>query len=272
MNKPNVVNLHFIDHCNYSCRYCFVKKESKMLSLENIKIIINNIKRYFEINKINGRINLVGGEVFICTYLQEIIDYINSLNIKVSLVTNGSLLTEEFIILNKEKIETIGISIDSIDEEINKKIGRCNNGNIIEFDKIVKLCRLIKNNEIKLKINLCLSKLNCNDDISEFISLVKPDRFKIFQMTIINGINNKSKNLQLSTNEFLKSVIKYKKFNPKIEKSKEMKNSYLMVDSKGYLYCNKEEIPLGNLLIEECNKLIEFSNIDIKSFNKRYND
>ena len=45
MNKPNVVNLHFIDHCNYSCRYCFVKKESKMLSLENIKIIINNIKR-----------------------------------------------------------------------------------------------------------------------------------------------------------------------------------------------------------------------------------
>ena len=51
-----------------------------------------------------------------------------------------------------------------------------------------------------------------------------------------------------------------------------MKNSYLIVDSKGYLYCNKEEIPLGNLLIEECKKQIDFSNIDIKSFNKRYND
>ena len=26
--KPNVVNLHFIDFCNYKCAYCFVKKEN----------------------------------------------------------------------------------------------------------------------------------------------------------------------------------------------------------------------------------------------------
>lgn len=272
MNKPNVVNLHFIDHCNYSCKYCFVKKENQMLSFENIKKIINNIKNYFDVNKLNGRINLVGGEVFICSYLQEIINYINSLNIKVSLVTNGSLLTEEFIILNKGKIETIGISVDSVDEEINKKIGRCNSGNTLSFDELVKLCTLIKSNDIKLKINLCLSKLNYDDDLSELISLVKPDRFKIFQMTIINGINNNSKNIQLTTKEFLKGVTKYKKYNPKIEKSSEMKNSYLMVDSKGFLYCNKEERALGNMLTDECDELIGFSNLDIKKFNKRYND
>ena len=45
MNKPNVVNFHFIDYCNYSCKYCFAKKENKMLSLEKVKEIINNIKR-----------------------------------------------------------------------------------------------------------------------------------------------------------------------------------------------------------------------------------
>ena len=45
-----------------------------MLSLEKVKLIINNIKRYFEKNHLEGRINLVGGEIFLSPYLQEIID------------------------------------------------------------------------------------------------------------------------------------------------------------------------------------------------------
>lgn len=270
MNKPNVINFHFIDYCNYSCKYCFVKKESKMLSLEKVKLIINNIKRYFEKNHLEGRINLVGGEIFLCPYLQEIIDYIYSLNIKISIVTNGSLLTEQFILLNKEKLDTIGISIDSLNNEINLNIGRCCNGKVLEYNKLIRICSLIKENKIKLKINLCISKLNYEDDIISLLEIIKPDRFKILQMTIIQGINNDCKSLCISEKTFLDCIRKYEKFNPIIESSMDLKSSYVMIDSNGELFCNKEENSLGNLLNYELDNLIDISNIDILRFNKRY--
>lgn len=44
------------------------------------------------------------------------------------------------------------------------------------------ICNKIKKSGIKLKINTCLSKLNCNEDFNDFINEVKPDRYKILQM------------------------------------------------------------------------------------------
>lgn len=91
-------NLYFIDKCNYYCRHCFVKKENFELEMGQIIMIINNVKRYFIKNKIkDGRINLAGGEPLMSKNIQEIIDIIFSNNINISLVTNGSLLTKEFI-------------------------------------------------------------------------------------------------------------------------------------------------------------------------------
>lgn len=196
--KPKVVNFHFVDYCNYHCCYCFVKKANRMTSFLNIVNIVDNIAEYFKNIKVRGRINLVGGEIFMCSYLQQIIDYIYSKDIDVSIVTNGYLLTKEFIEKNKMKICCIGISIDSLNSETNKLIGRCFNKQTLDENKLIYLCEIIKSNNIKLKINHCLSKFNYAEDISKFIEIIKPDRFKIFQMTVIDSINGKCKNMQLS--------------------------------------------------------------------------
>ena len=208
--KPKVVNFHFVDYCNYHCCYCFVKKANRMTSFLNIVNIVDNIAEYFKNIKVRGRINLVGGEIFMCSYLQQIIDYIYSKDIDVSIVTNGYLLTKKFIERNKRKICCIGISVDSLNPETNKLIGRCFNKQTLDKNKLINLCEIIKSNNIKLKINHCLSKFNCDEDISKFIEIIKPDRFKIFQMTIIDSINGKCKNIQLSNKEFESCCNKYK--------------------------------------------------------------
>lgn len=271
-NKPNVVNLHFIDACNYKCCYCFVKKENNCLTLEQMKIIVDNIKGYFDKNKLDGRINLVGGEVFLFNKLQEIIDYINEKNIKVSIVTNGSLLTDEFIIKNKNKIDTIGISVDSLDASTNIKIGRCNKNSTLDVSQLVKICECIKESGIKLKINTCVSKFNISEDLSDFILRVKPNRYKLLQMIVIKGVNDESKCHKISKNEFQSYCKKNSYLNPICESDLEISNSYLMVDSKGD-FCvdnNTNVTPIGNAIAENFDDLVNKSNINLENFNKRY--
>lgn len=268
--KPNVVNFHFVDYCNYHCCYCFVKKANRMTSFLNIVNIVDNIAEYFKNIKVRGRINLVGGEIFMCSYLQQIIDYIYSKDIDVSIVTNGYLLTKEFIEKNKMKICCIGISIDSLNSETNKLIGRCFNKQTLDENKLIYLCEIIKSNNIKLKINHCLSKFNYAEDISKFIEIIKPDRFKIFQMTVIDSINGKCKNMQLSNKEFEVCCNKYKYMNPIIEYEEEMKSSYLMIDSNGNFFIDKSVAPIGNAITDNFTKMMTHADIDCVSYNKRY--
>ena len=269
--KLNVINFHFIDYCNYSCKYCFVKKENKMLSLDECMKVVDNINDYFLANNISdGRINLVGGEVFIAKYLDELIDYIYKKNIKVSIVTNGFLLNESFIKRNSKKLDMIGISVDSLDNYTNLYIGRCANYACLCDKDLINLCEMIHKYGIKVKINHCMSKFNMYEDISEFIKKVKPDRFKVFQMTVIEGINDRVRPMQLSREEFLKLSKKYEDLGAVIEIDEAMKDSYLMVDSKGDFYVDKEKGVIGNLLENKFSDLVINSGINIKHYILRY--
>ena len=143
----NVINLHFTNCCNYGCIYCFAKSNinEKELSFDECKSVVNRIKDYFEENNIDdGRINLVGGEPLISPFINELIDYCFNKKIKVSIVTNGSLLTKEFIERNKNKLYMIGISIDSLNEETNEKIGRCCKNKNLNIVQLIEICKLIK--------------------------------------------------------------------------------------------------------------------------------
>lgn len=268
--KPDVVNFHFVDYCNYSCCYCFVKKDNRIASLSRCKIIVDNIAEYFSSIHVRGRINLVGGEVFMCTYLQQIIDYINARGIDVSIVTNGSFLTNDFVEKNNKKISSIGISVDSLNYDTNIKIGRCQKNKTISKIELIDLCNIIKKSGIKLKINHCISKFNCNEDISQFITDVQPDRFKIFQMSIVEGINERCKNMQVAREEFELCCEKYKSLHAVIEKEEEMKESYLMIDSIGDFYIDRSDAPLGNAVTESFTEMMKKAKLDDTSFKKRY--
>lgn len=247
-------NSHFTDYCNYNCKYCFVKKEQNEMSLSDIKKIVDKLAIYAKDNNETVRINLAGGEPLLSKNINSIIDYIYNKGMKVSIITNGYYLTKEFLLNNKDKLYMIGISVDSLDINTNKNIGRCSNNKTLSNDNLIFLCDLIKQNGIKPKINHCVSKFNYGEDIRPFIDVVKPDRIKILRvMTDHLGL---LKSVALSDKEWDKVIDRYKNIkNVCFEDNEYMRKSYLIIDSFGNLSKNNLHITDNSLLdksVEGC--------------------
>ena len=66
--------------------------------------------------------NIAGGEPMLYPGLVELAKYIRSKGVKVSLITNGSLMDESWIKNYAGLYETIGFSVDSINDETNRMI------------------------------------------------------------------------------------------------------------------------------------------------------
>ena len=252
--KSKTINLHFTDLCNYCCHHCFIKKSGNELSLKQIKLIIDKIYDYALKNKIKVRINLAGGEPLISKNIQKIIDYIYSKDMDVSIITNGMLLTKEFIENNKNKLSMIGISVDSLKETTNRIIGRCFNEKTLTKEELINVCKHIKNNGINLKINICISKHNINEDFKEFLREVKSDRIKFLRVLIDH--DKSLNNISISDDEWKRLQNTYCDINNSIFEDNEfMRNQYLIIDSLGNLSKNNEHL-INNSLIdksfEEC--------------------
>ena len=216
------LNFHFTDRCNFKCKHCFINMAGRELNLDECKRIIDKLT---EMNQFS-RINLAGGEPMLALHLQEIIDYVLLKGFKCSMITNGSLLNEQFIIHNKNKLSMIGISVDSLDDDTNKLIGRKT------IREIYCLAKLIKQQGIKLKINICVSKLNMHVDFTQMIEQIRPDRLKILQVLSSPHLTNPEMFL-LSDKQFTEICQSLERYHPICENNEYMEKSYWIVDSEG---------------------------------------
>ena len=91
--------------------------------------------------------NIAGGEPMLYPGLVKLTKYIRNKGVKVSLITNGSLMNEEWIKNYAWMYETIGFSVDSLKP--------------ISAGKIVELCELIRKYApgCRIKINTVVSAL-----------------------------------------------------------------------------------------------------------------
>lgn len=272
----NVINFHLTNACNYNCTYCFGKfPDKKELTFEQACAVIDSIANYFLQNSItNGRINLAGGEPLLCLYIDDLINYINAYGIKVSIITNGSLLTKEQIARWKNKVYCIGLSLDSASTEINTAIGRCCKQKTLTLRQAISITQAIHRNGIRLKINTVVSKLNVSDNMTEFYKRLKPDRLKFLQVEIVKGVNDNSKQLEISKKDFKRFCVRHKNCCAEtiIEYSDDMENSYLMINPQGELQLNNHGgyQVYGNCLKEDINLIINRTPINRDKFDLRY--
>ena len=242
-------NLHFTDLCNFHCKHCFVKKDGKELLLDDIKLIGGKLADYQNNNDNKVRVNIAGGEPLLSKNVQLIIDYLSSLSLDVSIITNGYYLTDDFIIYNKKKLSMIGISVDSLNNETNIKIGRCCNKHTISKDRLFHICKTIKDNGIKLKINTCITSINKGEDINELINFVNPDRTKVLRALCEPSL----KQYEISDEEWSISKSKYPA--AFCEDNDYMKNHYIIIDSEGNLSKDNLHITNNSLIensVEQC--------------------
>lgn len=276
MKNFPVVNYHITNRCNYHCTYCFGKfNGQKDPTLDNAQKIVDNIALSFKQNDITDRrINFAGGEPTVYEPLDELIDYTSSLGIRVSIVTNGSLLTPERIRSWQGKVSCIGISIDSIDCNTNLTIGRCCRNTVIPLSGWSNLAKAIHDCDIDLKINTVVSRLNLDEDLSELYRALSPKKIKLFQMHLIDGINDQSKPFKITEREFLTFCERHKAFDSAIvaEPRGSMENSYLMINPEGKFQLNNNGIyqTFGDLNTTSLSEILKTVPLDPEKFASRY--
>lgn len=227
------INFHFWPYCNFTCKYCFARFEyiNSPLSKKQCCKIIKHLA-----NVGIKKINFAGGEPTLSPFLGTLLEYSKGLNFTTSIISNGTGITQQFIEKNKENIDWIGLSIDSGTDSINKKLGR-GNGKLV--NEIIEKSNIVKNADIKLKINTVVSKLNFREDLSCFIEKISPERWKIFQILEIKNQNNLVE-LLVTDYEFKEFAEKHRYLRPIIETNELMSESYLMIDPLGRLYKNTD--------------------------------
>jgi radical S-adenosyl methionine domain-containing protein 2 len=219
--------------CNYECGFCFhTAKTSHILPLEDsfrgLKLLNDAGMR---------KINFAGGEPFLYPkYLASLIIFCKEeLQLEsVSIITNGSLVTERFLRDYGKHIDTLGVSCDSFIEATNIKIGRPQGGHIDKFQNVSRLCREFG---IKFKLNRVVNRYNINEDMNEHIEAIAPFQWKCFQVLVVDGENNSQSTLRDATRfvvtdeeftQFCNRHRHHKSFIP--EPNDVMMSSYLLLD------------------------------------------
>lgn len=105
-NVPIFVNLSVTDRCNFRCGHCRIpERNSAELTKEEIFSIVDDLTRLG-----TRKIGLCGGEPLMREDIGEIVNYIKSKNILVTIVTNGSLVKQR--IEDIKNLDLIMISYD----------------------------------------------------------------------------------------------------------------------------------------------------------------
>lgn len=183
------LNWHINKPCNMGCHFCyatFADLHQKNLGLTKSKEIISILAESKQFNKIN----FAGGEPTLVKYLPELVQYAKSLGLSTSIITNGTMIDKEYLSKMQGSLDLIGLSIDSINESTNIKIGRTVNDVPLKEYEYLEKAELVHNAKIKLKINTVVNKFNKEETLVNFINQTETIRWKILQASKVEGQND----------------------------------------------------------------------------------
>ncbi|MFT7404930.1 viperin family antiviral radical SAM protein [Zhongshania sp.] len=252
-----VINWHITEACNYSCQYCYAhwcksrqkelihnKQQTKQLLKElydSLKPESSNILTpYMRWSSI--RLNIAGGEPLL--YPNQVLFIAESaleLGMSVSLISNGSLLSNELMDKIASKLVLLGLSCDSDNTDNNRIIGRSDHKGqqliVDDLHRIINSGRKI-NPKMRLKLNTVVNSVNYLDDMSGIVKLLNPDRWKVLKMLpVINSdlaISDRQFNEFINKHSSLKEIMR-------AEDNDEMSESYIMIDPLGRFFQNSPD-------------------------------
>lgn len=243
------VNYHLLKQCNMSCGFCFatfldtlsappVKSPSPDDAIRLINLLSEAGFR---------KINFAGGEPTLYRRLPDLIRAAKSCGLTTSIVTNGSRITEEWLDQLDGSLDLAALSIDSVDADTLRRIGRTPRGQ--EPMSAAEYCRLagwIKERGIRFKVNTVVSSANYADDFRQVIRSLRPERWKIFQTLPVRGQNDaRIEEFVVSDDQFEQYVRRNRTVAAEgitvvPEDNSLMTGSYVMVDPLGRFFDNTE--------------------------------
>ncbi len=244
IRKASTVNYHMLKACNMRCGFCFATFEDTsaryQLKAEKARELVNMLcEAGFQ------KINFAGGEPTLLPWLSDLIRQAKSYGLTTSIVTNGSRITVEWLDDLRGCLDIIALSIDSVDSDSQRKIGRViKRKGPIDATNYIGLGESIRDRDIRLKVNTVVNRANHTEDFRSFILDMKPERWKIFQALPVDGQNDARINeFTISEDEFEQYVernrgVENKGVEVVPENNDLMTGSYVMIDPLGRFYDN----------------------------------
>lgn len=184
------IRLEITSKCNLNCAYChnkYYNNQNDDMSYDNIIKLVESISTKYSIKKIL----LTGGEPTTNSKICDLISHFTQKNIKVDMVTNGTLLNVDLIKkMEKAGLKRIRLSIDEVE---NKNSNR----SFVSSNFIWEKAKLVKNNSnIQLCIHTVCSPLNVEDLYEIYLKVLETGarRWRVFDIGFQGGVvDNKEK-------------------------------------------------------------------------------
>ena len=238
--------------CNQSCKYCHRFLNIKDLSYEDNYKILNKLSK-------SGvkEITWTGGEALLVNGIDSLLEHSSNLGIKNKIITNGKLLTRERIDNIVNYLDSITLSIDSIDNEINESLGRGYN----HYEEVKNIIDYIKEKkyDVKIRINSVICKNNMNNylDLIKLLNNYDIYSLRLFKFMPLRELAIKNKELfDITEEEYEKMVSCVKKTsicnNIETRTTSDMEKKYVLILADGSIVVteNGKDVKIGNALVD----------------------
>ena len=247
---PPAVNWHFWPWCNYGCKFCFARFEDIPRADRLPKEIALTVPEMLA-DAGADKITFVGGEPTLCPFLGDLLAVSKDVGLTTCIVSNASGLTEAFLDEWGHLIDWVGLSIDASNDQIHAEIGRGMRGDLARsrshhLELATDAWNRCRSRGIRMKLNTVVCKSNLDDDMTELVLKLRPERWKVFEVLPVEGQNDGDvDDLLLADGEFQTWVDRHAwiakegiQFVP--ESNELMRGSYAMMDALGRFYSNSE--------------------------------
>jgi radical S-adenosyl methionine domain-containing protein 2 len=240
------VNFHLTRACNFSCGHCFatfqdVSKPSAATETLQIQVVSTLADRGA------AKITFSGGEPLLVSWLPALLRRAHILGVTTCVVTNGSLLSREWLAGVAGDLDWLTLSVDSLVPATNLRVGRVTKkelaGNALDRGAMLAQSAMdARDLGIGLKINTVVTRHNADESLTDFIGAVVPTRWKIMQAMSVLGQQQQSEEYWGVTEaEFDAFVSRHRATLPTEvaivpEPVDVIRGSYIMVDPWGRIF------------------------------------
>lgn len=252
-----VLNWHVTEACNYHCRYGYSTWQRQAGQLDVVRdeaasfALLQALWDFFRPDNMTNplhqtlrwskvRLSIAGGEALL--YPRQVLAiarHARQLGMRVSLITNGSLLPQgDELTALAQQLDILGMSLDSFSTEHNLAIGRADSQQrSLTLPTVAERLTQVRaaNPDIQLKINTVVNAVNVAENLLPALALLQPDRWKVLRMLPVL-----TPELAVSDAEFANFVKHHVAAGSclSVEDNSDMLGSYVMIDPQGRFFQN----------------------------------
>lgn len=229
------VNLHVWGRCNLKCVYCYgsFPEDPRSLPLATWKCILLELAAHDV-----RRVTFSGGEPTLHPSLLEMMSYAKGLGLQVSIITNGTRLTDPML----EVLDVVGITLDAVSEPLLREMGRGLPRGWSYVQHTMDVAQRARAHGAYVKVNTVVTTMNASEQLSAVLLELRPDKWKPMQFTEVLGENDgAAPRLRVTEKIFQEFVDRHAAVGAagiwvQPESESTIRGTYVMVDPTGRIF------------------------------------